>query len=408
MHRIKQLLAAGSAALVVTGGALALASSANAATALSFTYSSSGTGSSAGSNSAGDVVLTVGSTSGSFAEATVNSVPTTAPTSAPTLTTDYYSTGSPRWFINFAGGDAVFGYPSMAGLGANNWQVIPASSGACHVTEPGSMTYANALAFIGTSCGGNVTGAGIIADDAQAGTTDTITDISYDGMTPADVVSVTSPGNQTSKVGTAISTLTVKASSNTGSSISSFAASGLPSGLSIDATTGAITGTPTTAGTSSVKVTATDAAGTTGSTTFSWTVSTTGPTTTYNGPIHLVKMGLCLDDRGNSKSNGAVVQVWKCKGNSNQVWQVESDGTIRHNGLCLDARGYGTTSGTRVQLWSCSGGPNQKWDTKGWRVHYDNPSAVDEVLDDTAFGGSGTQQEIYTNNGGANQIWATY
>jgi hypothetical protein len=34
----------------------------------------------------------------------------------------------------------------------------------------------------------------------------------------------------------------------------------------------------------------------------------------YSGTIRLTKMGYCLDDRNNSSSNGAVVQVWRCWG----------------------------------------------------------------------------------------------
>jgi hypothetical protein len=102
-----------------------------------------------------------------------------------------------------------------------------------------------------------------------------------------------------------------------------------------------------------------------------------------------------------------VVQVWRCNGLQNQQWQVMTNGTIEHNGLCLDASGGGTTSGTKVDLWTCTGNDNQLWDTSSWRIHYDNPSASDEVLDDTAWGRSGTQQDIWVNNGGANQIWKT-
>jgi hypothetical protein len=128
---------------------------------------------------------------------------------------------------------------------------------------------------------------------------------------------------------------------------------------------------------------------------------------TYSGTIRLTKMGLCLDDRNNNPRNGAVVQVWRCNGLPSQRWQVMSDGTIRHNGLCLDAVGSGTANGIKVQLWACTGRGNQKWDTKSWRIHYDNPAAVNKVLDDTGHGGNGTQQQIWTNTGGANQIWAT-
>lgn len=129
---------------------------------------------------------------------------------------------------------------------------------------------------------------------------------------------------------------------------------------------------------------------------------------TYSGTIRLTKLGLCLDDRNNSSTPGAVVQVWRCNGLPNQRWQVVSNGTIQHGGLCLDARGNGTRPGTKVQLWTCTGGANQRWDTRGYRVHYDNSAASSQVLDDTAFGGNGTQQEIYTSNGGANQVWSTF
>lgn len=408
MHRIKKALAAGGAALAVTGGAITLAGPANAASSLSVTFSSS-PDASASLNAAGDVLLKVGSSSSTFAEMSISNAPTTAPPTAPTFATDNYSATSPRWIINFSGGDSLKGLPSNAGLGADNWQVTSPASGDCHVASTAFVTYAAALASLPSGCT-TVTAAGIIADGNQAsGTTDTITNVSYAGMTLADVVTVTSPGDQTNTVGTAIATLTIKASSNTGSAITAFAATGLPDGLMIDTAKGTITGTPTKAGVFSVKVTATDQATTQGSVSFKWTINSSGPSAIYTGPVHLVRMGLCLDDRLNSKANGAVVQVWRCNGQPTQVWQIENNGTIEHNGLCLDAKGFGTKSGTKVQLWACTGGANQKWDaSKGFRIRYANPSAANEVLDDTAFGGSGTQQEIYTNNGGNNQIWATF
>jgi hypothetical protein len=419
MHRSKKLLAAISAALAVASGTLALtlATPARAATSLSVTLSAAGTNASAVWNSAGDPVLSVGTPSTTtYARMQVNNPPATAPAAAPTLASDNYHSGSPRWYIQFANGDYLFGFPSGAGLGTSNWQVIPAASGPCHTLThtPQFDTYLNSLAFIQSGgCDGNVTGAGIIADGGQAsGTSDTITHISYDGETLAagsDVVTVTSPGSQSSTVGAAIGKLTIKASSNKGDGIASYAASGLPTGLSIDTSTGAITGTPTAVGNYAVTITVTDNGGTKGSATFAWLISNGGgPTATYTGALRLYKMGLCLDDRFNSSTPGnAPVQVWRCNGLANQKWQVMSDGTIRHNGLCLDAVGAGTANRTKVQLWSCTGGANQKWDTRGWRIHYDNPHAVNEVLDDPAFRGSGTQQEIFSNNGGANQLWAT-
>jgi hypothetical protein len=399
--------------LVAAGGLLALAGPAGAATSLSVTLSASGTGASAVWNSAGNPVLTLGTPSATtYAQIQLNNPPSAAPADAPTFTTDNYKAGSPRWYIQFADGDYLFGYPS-AYAGANNWEVMPATSGACHtVTDGSDTTYTAALAFIqNAGCGGNVTSAAIVADgDQAAGTSDTITGISYNSETVVsgvDVVTVTGPGSQASTTGTAISTLQITASSSKGDGIASYSATGLPAGLTINASTGAITGTPTADGNFTVTVTATDNGGTKGSAAFGWLIGTSGPNTTFSGTIRLDKMGLCLDDRYNSSRPDAVVQIWRCNGSANQQWQVMSNGTIEHNGLCLDAAANGTANGVRIQLWTCTGGANQRWNTRGWRINYANPSAFSKVLDDTGFGGGGTQQELYTNNGGANQVWST-
>ncbi|WP_369227653.1 M4 family metallopeptidase [Streptomyces sp. R39] len=91
---------------------------------------------------------------------------------------------------------------------------------------------------------------------------------------PSSGVTVTSPGSQSSTVGTAVS-LQISASSTNSGSLT-YAATGLPTGLSISSSTGAITGTPTTAGTYSTTVTVTDSTGATGTASFTWTVSSSG------------------------------------------------------------------------------------------------------------------------------------
>ncbi|MGW4897446.1 M4 family metallopeptidase, partial [Kitasatospora sp. NPDC004240] len=90
-------------------------------------------------------------------------------------------------------------------------------------------------------------------------------------------VTVTSPGNQTTKVGTAVN-LQIQATG--GTAPLTYSATGLPAGLSIAASTGKITGTPTTVGTSNVTVTAKDSAGKTGTASFTWTVNDSSSTCT--------------------------------------------------------------------------------------------------------------------------------
>ena len=55
--------------------------------------------------------------------------------------------------------------------------------------------------------------------------------------------------------------------------------------------------------------------------------------------------------------------IWDCNGQTNQQWNLNSNGTITgvQSGLCLDANGAATANGTKIILWSCNGGANQQW-----------------------------------------------
>ena len=101
--------------------------------------------------------------------------------------------------------------------------------------------------------------------------------------TGTNSVTVTSPGNQTSTKGRAVS-LQVRARDSDGSQTLTYSATGLPAGLSINPHTGLITGTPTATGTSHVTVTATDTTGAKGSTSFTWTVNAPANTVTVTSP----------------------------------------------------------------------------------------------------------------------------
>jgi chitinase len=121
----------------------------------------------------------------------------------------------------------------------------------------------------------------------------------------------------------------------------------------------------------------------------------TGPITGYQG--------LCLDDRSASTANFNPIQVYTCNGTNAQSWTVNSNGTLTVLGNCLDVAGAGTANGTKVDLYPCNGTGAQSW------VHESNGELVNtnsgKCLDDTGYGGSGTQVQIWACADTANQQW---
>jgi len=122
---------------------------------------------------------------------------------------------------------------------------------------------------------------------------------------------------------------------------------------------------------------------------------TTGQITGYQG--------LCLDDRSASTADANPIQVYTCNGTTAQQWTVESNNTLQVLGKCLDVSGAGTANGTLVQLYTCNGTGAQQW------VHQSNGELVNsnsgKCLDDTGFGGSGTQAQIWACADSSNQQW---
>jgi hypothetical protein len=232
---------------------------------------------------------------------------------------------------------------------------------------------------------------------------------------PRDTVTITYPANGrhfSLLVGEHVR-MRVRARSSAGLPLtySVEAGSGLAPGLSVNRSTGLISGTLTAPANIGTFLEVSDTSGASLYAWFSWGVSKVA----YNGTIRLIKMGYCLDDRGNSRSRGAVVQVWRCNGRTSQVWQVVTDTTtpisggvtIRHNGLCLAAGG--TANGSKVTLEPCPGNGGAPLFTTIVNPHYRVGLGQDNmVLDDTGHGGNGTQQQAWVNNGTKNQIWATY
>jgi Ricin-type beta-trefoil lectin domain len=117
--------------------------------------------------------------------------------------------------------------------------------------------------------------------------------------------------------------------------------------------------------------------------------------------------GKCLDDRGNSSSNGAQVIIWGCNhGDSAQSWSW-SGYELKHDGKCVNDPGYGG-SGTKVILYSCNGGSNEKWSHVSggvFKLFYASKGAL--CLDDPAYSKTnGTRLTVYTCNNGGNQHWS--
>ena len=125
--------------------------------------------------------------------------------------------------------------------------------------------------------------------------------------------------------------------------------------------------------------------------------SGTGPVTGYNG--------LCLDVRGANPANSTPVQVYTCNGTNAQQWTVVTAGSTLHAlGSCLDISGGGTADGTKVQLYGCNGTGAQVFIPQSNGSLY-NPQS-NKCLDDTNFGGSGTQLQIWDCTAGdAAQVW---
>jgi chitinase len=129
---------------------------------------------------------------------------------------------------------------------------------------------------------------------------------------------------------------------------------------------------------------------------------TTPPPTGSTGPITGYQ-GLCLDDRSASTADFNPIQVYTCNGTSAQNWTVNSNGTLTVLGDCLDVAGAGTANGTLVDLYPCNGTGAQSW------VHESNGELVNansgKCLDDTGYGGSGTQVQIWACADTSNQQW---
>jgi hypothetical protein len=124
--------------------------------------------------------------------------------------------------------------------------------------------------------------------------------------------------------------------------------------------------------------------------------ATAGPITGYEG--------LCLDDRAASTAEYNPIQVYTCNGTNAQDWTIGSGNTLQVLGMCLDVDAAGTANGTLVDLYTCNGTGAQVWEPQS-NGELVNPNSG-KCLDDTGYGGSGTQVQIWACADTSNQQWA--
>ena len=115
----------------------------------------------------------------------------------------------------------------------------------------------------------------------------------------------------------------------------------------------------------------------------------------------------CIDDKGNSSSNGAQVIIWGCNhGDSAQGW-TWTGYELKHDGMCANDPGYGG-SGTKLILWACNGSSNEKWSHVSYgefKLYYSGRGQL--CLDDPGYSKTnGTRLTVYTCNNGGNQHWS--
>ena len=131
------------------------------------------------------------------------------------------------------------------------------------------------------------------------------------------------------------------------------------------------------------------------------------PTPVSSGSVHPI-VGFdnkCVDDKGNSSANRAVVVIWSCSGSDPaENWQFSNSEFI-HNGKCLNDQGNGA-SRSKVILWSCNGASNEKWsELANGELKLQSHGATLCMDDPRSSTKNGTQLIVYTCTDSANQQW---
>jgi hypothetical protein len=126
----------------------------------------------------------------------------------------------------------------------------------------------------------------------------------------------------------------------------------------------------------------------------------------YNGGTS----GQCMDNAGNSTTDGNKVQIYTCNGDAAQTWTVDSDGEFQSgNGMCVGVDGGSTAPAeSKVWVWNCnSGGVHWLPDSGSGNPQQITPGTLNMCLgvNSAGDGANGTQLWIDTCNTDASQKW---
>ncbi|GLY97269.1 ricin-type beta-trefoil lectin domain protein [Actinoplanes sp. NBRC 103695] len=221
---------------------------------------------------------------------------------------------------------------------------------------------------------------------------------------PPGAVQLDNPGFQVTRKGAEVWQKVTATTADSTQGLT-FSAAGLPAGLSIDPGTGMISGTVarTVATTATVEVRST--AGTTATMSFGWQVA--------DGVVSGVS-GLCLDDRDGRTDDNNPIQLWSCvKAAKSQQIAVGTDNRLQLMGKCLTSYRDGPVEGNPIVLAPCGDAASQVWQPQtdgtlrnpasGKCLTAPAPSAGEQLIQSTCTG-AGTQQWTLPTAAGATAI----
>ncbi len=137
---------------------------------------------------------------------------------------------------------------------------------------------------------------------------------------------------------------------------------------------------------------------------------------TSPGQVIAKNSGKCLDVRSESRSAGAAVQQWRCKGTENQRWLFIAAGhglyevKSVNSGMSLNVNRDSSSNGSSIIQWPYSGTANEKWKLEPtengyYKLVVESTGKCLDVTGGPSATSDGVRVEQWTCWGGDNQAW---